>query len=484
MTSIATQIQEHSAGVLRVELSAAPEPGDALARLAGLSGRVLLESADRLGRYSMLCADPLMTLRSEADASRLVGAEREPATFADPFAALDALLSRFAMPSPPRHVPFAGGVVGFLSYEAGDALERLPAPPPDDLGMPTAWFGVYDRAILWDRRERCCWAVASILPGCSEDATRERLGALVDTIRAPSRPPRPERPPTPAIPDPDGWRRLATSLDREQFVEGVEAIRARIRAGDLFQANLTRRITASTDLSGEELYARLVAESPAGFAAYMDVGEGEVASVSPELFLSKEGRGVRTRPIKGTAGRGGTAAEDRQLASALLASGKDRAENVMIVDLLRNDLSRVCRPGSVHVPELAVLETHPTVHHLVSTVEGELDDGVGAVDLLRATFPDGSITGAPKIRAMEILREIEPVRRGVYTGALGVVGFNGDMKLSVGIRTAVVRDGYATYGTGGGITLASVADDEWRESEVKAWPFRRALGLGGWDSRG
>jgi anthranilate/para-aminobenzoate synthase component I len=166
---------------------------------------------------------------------------------------------------------------------------------------------------------------------------------------------------------------------------------------------------------------------------------------------------------------------DRELGARLAASEKDRAENIMIVDLLRNDLSRVCRPGSVRVPEMAVLESHAAVHHLVSSVEGRLEEGVGPVGLLRATFPGGSVTGAPKIRSIEVLRAIEPVRRGVYTGAIGILGFQGDLELSVAIRTAEVRGGYATYGTGGGITLASVASEEWRESELKAAPFLSAL---------
>jgi para-aminobenzoate synthetase component 1 len=255
----------------------------------------------------------------------------------------------------------------------------------------------------------------------------------------------------------------------------VERIREHIRAGDLFQANLTRRISAPTELSGAALYERLVERSPAPYSAYLDTGAGEVASVSPELFLRARSGRVTTRPIKGTAARGATHALDRDLGDGLVASEKDRAENVMIVDLLRNDLSRVCRPGSVKVPELAVLESHAAIHHLVSTVEGRLEEGVGPVDLLRATFPGGSVTGAPKIRAIEVLRAIEPVRRGVYTGTIGILGFHGDLELSVAIRTAVVRGGYATYGTGGGITLASVAPEEWRESELKAAPFLSAL---------
>jgi para-aminobenzoate synthetase component I len=263
-------------------------------------------------------------------------------------------------------------------------------------------------------------------------------------------------------------------MGRAGFEARVERIQEYIRAGDLFQANLTHRISRPTALDGVALLARLRGESPAPYVAYLDTGEGEVVSISPESFLSLRGTTVETRPIKGTARRGDSAAEDARLAASLEGSAKDRAENVMIVDLLRNDLSRVCGEGTVTVPELLRLETHPTVHHLVSAVRGELRPGSGVIDLLRATFPGGSITGAPKIRAMEILRQLESVRRGVYTGALGMLTFEGDAELSVAIRTAVLRDGVARYGTGGGITLASDPEAEWQETLDKAAAFLRA----------
>lgn len=479
------KIRRCSDGVLSIDLAERPEPRSALDRLAGLPGRVMLESADESGRYSILSADPLAVLRAGPGGAEIRDSSGEVADrFGDPFAALESLLAAFTAAPPPEGLPFAGGVIGFLAYEAGDALERLPDPPPDDIGMPLAWFGVYDRAIVWDRREERCVATASVLPGRTEHETRERLSALASALNGESAGDRP-RPSSAAAPFggalevPDRDATVATSLTRYEFMDGVERIREHIRTGDIFQANLTRRITVSTACSGTELYRRLMRESPAPFGAYMDVGAGEVASISPELFLSVRSGRVWTRPIKGTAARDAVPERDRALAEGLLASEKDRAENVMIVDLLRNDLSRVCRPGSVRVPRLAVLETHPTVHHLVSTVEGRLDEGADIARLLRATFPGGSVTGAPKIRAMEVLRELEPVRRGVYTGALGILGFHGDVELSVGIRTAVLRGGYATYGTGGGITLASDPAEEWAESEAKASAFLRAVGASG-----
>jgi len=434
------------------------------------------------GIFSFLAADPIALLRSDSGTTRIEsfgwkGPWESPWQVADPFVGLDLLLGRLRTPSAEPGHAIAGGIVGFLAYEAGDCLERLPPPRRNDLEIPDAWFGVYDGALVWDRVRGTCSAVATVLPGRSETDTRRRLEALVDRVRTVG-------PPTSPATDAgaetfDDREGLSTSLDRAAYRAGVERIREYIRAGDLFQANLTRRLSSPTTMSGEELYHAMVETSPAPYAAYFDCGDFEVASISPEHFLSLRGRRISTSPIKGTRPRGETPERDERLRRELAESAKDRAENVMIVDLLRNDLSRVSLPGSIAVPRLAAVETHPTVHHLVSTVTGRLEPDRTIVDLLRATFPGGSVTGAPKIRAMEVLRELEPVRRGVYTGTMGILGFQGDAELSVAIRTAVVRGGHAFYGTGGGITLASDPEAEWAESEDKAKAFLRALARGG-----
>ncbi|MSR22492.1 MAG: aminodeoxychorismate synthase component I [Gemmatimonadetes bacterium] len=459
-----------------VELPHAPSPTEALGRLEGLPGRVLLHSAGPRGRYSFLAAVPRAVLVTRAGETRVLegdGARAGP-IISDPFTGLEQLLARFGSTPSPGVGPFSGGMVGFLSYECGRYLERLPAPPPDDLGMPEAWFGVYDCAVVWDRVSGRCIATGA---DRGDGKGMDRLQAICARLHEEGKTAVSTGAGTPPAGTASGGRvPLTSALSRSEFLTRVERIRAYVRAGDLFQANLTRRIDAPTQISGEELYRRLLAESPAEFSAYLDTGEGEVASISPELFLSVRDGKVRTGPIKGTAPRGKNEEEDRALSAALAASAKDRAENVMIVDLLRNDFSRVCRAGSIRVPRLAELETLPTVHHLVSSVTGVLEPAAGAVDLLRATFPGGSITGAPKIRAMEILSELEPVRRGVYTGALGILSFDGSMDLSVAIRTAVVRDGRASYGTGAGITLPSDAEAEWQETEEKALAFVRAIG--------
>jgi para-aminobenzoate synthetase component I len=438
----------------------APSPFEALLALRGMPCRVLLESQGDRGRFSILSAAPRTLVTPDRGGG-------------DPFAALESVLPGLGLPGTGAGggaddpFPFAGGVVGYLGYEAGWALERLPEPASDDVGLPGTWFGVYDWVLAWDHGGGGCRLVGTVLPGEDPGDLLGRMKEVAGRLETP--------PDEPWASGRAGAPR--SSLDREAYMAGVTRIRDYIRAGDLFQANLTRRITVDSTLGAEELYRRLSEGSPAPYAAFIETCEGEVVSASPEGFLSVRGREVETRPIKGTAPRGGTPGEDRELLEALRVSEKDRAENVMIVDLLRNDLSKVCEDGSVEVPSLLALETHPTVHHLVSTVRGRLRREVGPVDLLRAAFPGGSVTGAPKIRAMEVLRELEPVPRGVYTGALGILGFGGDMELSIPIRTATCREGRIHYGTGGGITLASDPGEEWRETEDKARAFLRAVGL-------
>jgi para-aminobenzoate synthetase component I len=263
---------------------------------------------------------------------------------------------------------------------------------------------------------------------------------------------------------------LRSTFTHRGYLDAVARVREYIVAGDIFQANLSQRFQAPLAQSPFDLYGKLRQRNPAPFAAYLDFGEVVVLSASPERFLLLEenGRQVETRPIKGTRPRGLGPMHDAALGRALAESEKDRAENVMIVDLLRNDLSRVCRPGTVRVPELFALEQHPTVHHLVSTVVGELEPGADAVALLRATFPGGSITGAPKVRAMEIIAELEPTRRGIYCGSVGYLSTSGAMDTSIVIRTYVALEGQVYFQAGGGIVADSDPELEYRETLDKA----------------
>ena len=474
------------------ELIDAPSPAEACARLLDLPYLLLLESSARgtaLSRYSYLTADPSQVWTShpadDRDVLREV-AEFLAANRQDPIAGLP---------------PFQGGVAGFLGYEFGRRLERLPAPRADDLALPDAWLGAYDWVIAWDHEQGRAWVLA-LDPGlrrgdkragdASPLSTSWRGGQGVRTAgprgrgaAGPSATSRIEdivqrlRAPLAIVreihtgPPPD----VRSGFTREEYLRTVERVRQYILAGDIFQANMSQRFSAPWTDEPFDFYRRLIAANPAPFSAYFQGDGFAVASASPERFLSVDAAGhVETRPIKGTRPRGATPAEDRRLANELLASAKDRAENVMIVDLLRNDLSKVCRPGSVEVPALCALESHPTVHHLESIVTGRLEPGRTAADLLRAAFPGGSITGAPKVRAMEILTELEPVARGVYCGTIGWLSLTGAMDCSIAIRTVTLREGCAYFHAGGGIVADSDPAMEYQETLDKAAGIRRAFG--------
>ena len=457
------------------EIVPAPDPLDACRRLAGLPHRAWLDSAGsggRLGRYSFLTADPWDVVSAGA---------------ADPLAALRAALGRSAAPAHPDLPPFQGGAIGYLAYEYGQRLERIPHPRGDDAPVPDVWLGLYDWVLAWDHAAGRAWIVCTGLPEAGARATqraRARLDQVRTTLALPTTASShgivPERPPgaVPAAPQsvPELGLDVGSVLSRSTYLDAVARVRRYILAGDVFQVNLTQRLAAPVAGDALAFHARLRHANPAPFAAYLEPGDWAIASASPERFLRVDGAGaVETRPIKGTRPRGRDPLADAALGAELLASAKDRAENVMIVDLLRNDLSRVCRPGTVDVPELCVLERYATVQHLVSTVTGQLTPGRDALDVLAAAFPGGSISGAPKVRAMEIIAELEPVARGVYCGAIGYWSVTGAMDTSIAIRTCVVRDGWAHFGVGGGIVADSDPEREYAESLDKARGIVAAL---------
>jgi len=320
---------------------------------------------------------------------------------------------------------------------------------------------LYDWVIAWDHFEERAWIIAWTRERLAW--VRARLEARVRTTSATLR-----RLPPSAI---------TSNFTRPEYEAAVARIRDYIAAGDVYQVNVAQRFRASFGGAPLALYRRLRARSPAPFGTYLALGDMTVASISPERFLRFDAatRAAEARPIKGTRPRGATPAEDAALAEALTASEKDRAENVMIVDLLRNDLGKVCRPGSVLVPELCALESHPTVHHLVSTVTGVLADGADAFDLLRVAFPGGSVTGAPKIRAMEIIAELERAPRGVYCGAIGYISATGAMDLNIPIRTVVLQNGVASFHAGAGIVWDSNPAAEYDETLTKARALIDAL---------
>ena len=444
------------------ELPSAPSPAEACARLLDLPYPLLLESAARgtpLGRYSYLTADParFWATRPSDPGDALLEAA-------------DYLTAHRAAPIPGLP-PFQCGVAGFLGYEFGRRLERLPAPRVDDLGVPDAWLGAYEWVIAWDHVQGRAWLIARRGSGEAGKSADKRIRDVARRLDGTGTPTPPRSSTTRTPPE------YRSGFTRDEYLRAVERVREYILAGDIFQANLSQRFEAVWPAEPFEFYRRLTEVNPAPFAAFFQGDGFAVASASPERFLSVSSGGrVETRPIKGTRPRGATPILDRQLAEELLSSEKDRAENVMIVDLLRNDLSKVCRPGSVEVPALCALQSHPTVHHLESIVTGQLEAGFTATDLLRAAFPGGSITGAPKVRAMEILAELEPVARGVYCGAIGWLGLTGAMDTSIAIRTVTLQDGRACFHAGGGIVADSDPASEYQETLDKAAGIRRAFG--------
>lgn len=415
----------------------------------------------RLGRWSVVACAPRWTLTARGRQLTRVEAGEAGTWDGDAIAALAAAVeAEPAVVAPPglEAAPFLGGAIGYLGFELGRQIERLPATTVDDVGAPDLAVGWYDAALLWDEA-----AGSGRLVGRPEavEVLRARL------VGAGALPPRRElltRTP------------LQPNLARTDYFDAVRRALDYIAAGDIYQVNLSQRLSARVHASGLDLYRRLRTISPAPFAAYLALGAVEVLSSSPERLLLAEGDALETRPIKGTRPRGATAEADARLAAELRASAKDNAEHVMIVDLERNDLGRVSEVGSVAVPELAALETYAQVHHLTSTVTGRRRAGVGVEALLRAIFPGGSVSGAPKIRALEIIDELEPTVRGVYTGAIGSLSAHGRIDLNVAIRTVTLAGGVAYAHVGGAIVADSDPAAEYRETLDKARGMAEALG--------
>jgi len=373
-------------------------------------------------------------------------------------AGLDAELARAT--DVEDDLPFAGGAVGFLSYPSRESEAVLPA----------ARFWLTDSGIAIDHRRGKAWIFSR---GMSRDWTsrdsgraQERCEELRRRLESISE----------SVPGGFFLRRLNSSLDRETYLRKVADIQERIRRGDCYQANFSQRFVAEGEFSPAELFLRLRAASPAPQMAFLNLGDSQILSASPEVLLQVEGRIASSYPIKGTRPRGRDAAEDLRLAKDLQNSPKDAAELLMIVDLVRNDLGRCCEIGSIRVPELKALESLPQVHHLYAAVQGKLLPGVGALEALLSLSPGGSITGAPKLKAMEILAELESSPRGIYTGSIGFAAFGGKACFNIAIRTAHLRGGVVEYSAGGGIVADSVPAAEYEESLHKAQGFFQALG--------
>ena len=440
--------------------------------VGGLPHAVMLESvahSKTFGRFSVYAWSPARVI-----------VER-PGERGDPFERLQSVCRPWLASNGDSELPFVGGWIGYLAYESGRFVEPR-AGRADALrtSLPEWKWSLYDAALIYDRLRDQWFAVAVDLPAELCDGPRatgeDRLKELIRVAEsAGGAPLRPLNPPRSA----GRW-----SYSRESYFEKVRQVLEYIRAGDIFQVNLARAFEVELNADPVDFYQNLCEKNPAIYAAYLQVPEtanGEycsaVVSSSPELFLSLRGRRVMTRPIKGTRPRGSTPEEDAAAVEELAASEKDRAELNMIIDLERNDLGRVCEFGSVRVLEDGCVETHPTVFHRTASITGQLRPGMDAIDLLRAAFPGGSITGAPKVRAMQIINELEPHARGPYCGAIGYIGLSGDMQLNLAIRTMTVAEGRATLHVGSGIVSDSDPAEEFDELAAKAAGMLSALGI-------
>jgi para-aminobenzoate synthetase component 1 len=457
------------------------EPTDALLAASNRLHPVLLLSGltgHPSARFSILSWDPAFVVsvrdgRVSVSEPARGGTNGLDGAMIDPFNLLRIAPAGRVRRTP--GLPFVGGAIGFLGYGFRRYVERLPGRPPDPLNQPDAWFGVYDGAVIFDHAEG---RIALVAAGSSEGSARQReirAAARLEEMRE--------------LMDRVGAQRATRSGSRRSLaVAGAHAVTPRaehkrrivraldyIGAGDIYQVNLSHRIECPVRLDPIELFRDLSLRNPAPFAAFLDTGRFKVISASPERFLALHGRRASSSPIKGTRPRGRGADEDGRLVQELLGSAKDRAENVMIADLVRNDLGRVCEAGSVHVEKLCGLESFATVHHLVSTIAGRLRPDRDRVDLLRALFPGGSMTGAPKVRAMEVIDELEQEERGIYSGSIGYLSLDGGMDFNIVIRTILCLEGKAHYRVGGGIVADSDPEAEYRETLDKGRALLEAL---------
>ena len=448
-------------------------PVEVFRRLAHLPHVVFFDSAsqnDSIGRYSFVAADPFQWLTS-ADIT------------ADPLVMLEQAWRSFPANTIPDLPPFQGGAAGVFGYELASTLEKIPAAKIDDFPVPTLAVGLYDVVFAFDHTKQQAWIISQGFPETDpqsrQELAKKRLHQAQQWL---------ENPPsltasgfaaikqTNLAPQFDvGLGEVTSNLSADAYKKMIERAIEYIHAGDIFQVNLAQRLLAPARTHSLDLYLQLRQKNPAPYAGYFDLGEWQICSTSPECFLTLRNREVETRPIKGTRGRSGQPEADLFAGNELQLSEKDRAENVMIVDLMRNDLSRICTPDSVHVTQLCQIETFAYVKHLVSIVKGTLQSNTSPFDLLRACFPGGSITGAPKIRAMEIIAELEPTTRGPYCGSLGYVSFNGQMDSSILIRTVTAGHGFWQMPVGGGIVAQSTPEDEYRETWHKARGMLQAL---------
>ena len=407
------------------------------------------------GRYDILVTEPIATIISHANITTVTTpASKKQYSNISPFEVLRTTLSLYTTKLNSDHhtLPFQSGALGYFSYDLARTIEKIPNIAKNTEQLPEMAIGIYTWAIVIDHQQKKSYLTGEILKKNSYWTWQ----TLIDNFSQPHKKKKKE-----------AFRvtgSIQSNLKYSQYKEAFKQIKHYIIAGDCYQINLTHRFSASASGHPWNAYQKLRKLNPAPFSAYINTPFGQILSSSPERFLKVRQKKVEAKPIKGTRPRSNNTDKDREQLKALRSSPKDRAENVMIVDLLRNDISRVCQTGSVTVPKLFDIESYSTVHHLVSTVQGSLATNKDAIDLLSACFPGGSITGAPKIRAMEIIESLEPHRRGIYCGAIGYIDFNGNMDTNIAIRTLAYNQNTIRYWVGGGIVHDSKVDEEYQET--------------------
>ncbi len=452
------------------EISSPLSPVEAFELLRGEEHSFFLDSGMNLyslGRYSFMGSKPFLIFKSKGNHIEVIEAGDRKLHTGNPFYLLRDILSHYRVDCPPELPPFLGGAVGYFGYDLCHFIERLPSRSVDDLSLPDCYLAFYDAVLIFDRLKNKIYISSC---GFEEDGGKhlKELKSKLLSGRCDQAPYSPTSGDGPGSASRQKMVSTASNFTKEGYLNAVRRAKDYIGKGDIYQVNLSQRFSADFSTPPYELYKRLRSINPAPFASFLNFDGVAIVGASPERFLRLRGGKVETRPMKGTRPRGKSLEEDSKLREELLQSEKDKAELVMIVDLERNDLGKVCEYGSVQVTESRTLEPYATVFQTTATIEGRLREGKDSVDLLKATFPGGSITGAPKVRAMEIIDELEPTKRGIYTGSIGYLSFSGALDLNIVIRTFILKDGRAYFQVGGGIVADSCPEAEYKETLDKA----------------
>ncbi|WP_320046145.1 aminodeoxychorismate synthase component I [uncultured Ilyobacter sp.] len=426
---------------------------------------IILESQKdpgKLGRYSFIMSEPFLVIKSKEDSIEVWEESFKKTIKGDPLDTVQKLLDKYKVVEK-SHIPFTGGAAGYLSYDLCHHIESLPKTVTDDVDIPDLFLGFYDGILAVDHLENKKYLIAH---GFKEDAGKiiEKLKIKTEKEIGLHRDKTDEK-----------ETEFHSNMDKRSYLDSIQKVKDYIYSGDIYQINFTQRFQCILNRSPYTIYERLRSTNPAPFASYMNFGEGEIICCSPERFIQVRDGTIETRPIKGTIARGTTPKEDMKNRKILETSEKDKSELLMIVDLERNDIGRISETGSVKVTELFSIEEYATVFQQVATITGKLKNDISTADILKATFPGGSITGAPKIRAMEIIDELEPTARNIYTGSIGYIGFDGSIDLNIVIRTILCKENNGYFQVGGGIVWDSDPESEYQESLLKGKALKEAL---------